>query len=329
MSQEREKTLILPSRTLEFLGGYLISRQLDEGKVILVEGPFLWGVDPLELGKGVLNHSLLVGRGAWYMARALKTRSEELGDGRFTDESLDEMITAEAGVVHDPNKLAHGKAYLPEIALGLEDLTTEGKKHLGFSPDFLEISPEADEIVAGWLRKADFPPEIIEAVAGHDFPEDEKEADTIYEKILIWADYSCGQSFTPARDRLNDVFERWILKAVTNQETLPADKDPTELVCDHWQELQFVPDSPPRIEPERAAKAARIIEKTTAELFSYLGTTEQEFIETHQLNNDSSMMAWERVLRNAWESDYAYQQAGGRGAPRSNRVEEIIANDGF
>lgn len=323
--EESRKAFVLPTRTLDLLGGEIEKVVVDNQEVSIVsKGAYLWGVDALEVGKGVFNHACVVGRYSWYLAKELRNKSESTGDGKYN--GLDERIAAEAGVIHDVGKLRFAPARIPGH-VGIEDLSSKGKKLLGYSPDFQEISTEADEEIIKWLKEEGIPQEVIDGVRGHDFPVSEAAVETPYQQILMMADYACGQDCGIVRERLNDVYERWILNYVVNKDDFP-NKEPIDIVRDNWKELEFGSDEAPRISPERAAKAAEIIEGTARELFNYLETTEEEFIREYNLNSEISIPPWEKVLRNAWKKDFSHQSEGGKGAPRSDKVKAILQRQG-
>lgn len=159
------------------------------------EGPYLWGVDNLEAGKGVFNHVCLVEKMGYYLTKALKERSSQLGDRMYED--LDPNLVAMLGVCHDAVKLHSGSNPKKEKGwiTGREDLNPEEKESLGLPKSYREISPEADKIAVSWLSKyPDLPREFVEkfkeVVVGHDFSVDPRAYGTIYQKLVQIADFS-------------------------------------------------------------------------------------------------------------------------------------------
>lgn len=321
-TSEGQKPFILPSRVLNLLGGTLEEVNVGERKVTLVkEGAYLWGTPDLDLPKtqNVFDHSCRVGRGTWCLAIALRERSLALGDGLYSN--LDPGIAAEAGVIHDTVKIHSGSSAPDTRLLGREDLTAVEKERIGLPSSYREISDDADKILMTWLKEGGFSEEVIKTVIGHDFPISYEAVKTQYQRLVEWADYACANKFMTTEQRLKDVFDRWIKPFVTNLDVLPENS--LDMVVNHWQELVFS-DKKPRIEPERAAKAAQVILTNRDELFGYLGMTEEEFIDEKKLNDDLKQSPWERVLRSSRKSDQRFQEGGGKGAPRSDRVKSVV-----
>lgn len=322
---ETGHTFILPSRVLDMLGGSLTPVVgSPSGQHMVDKGAYLWGVDNLDLPKPkeVFEHSCRVGRGVWRLGMALTRRSAALGDGRYND--LNPGVAAEAGAIHDALKMHSGADAPTAPIIGRENLTSAQKEYEGLPPGYREISDEADLVLVEWLTAGGFPQEVIDTVVGHDFPTSEKAVHTPYQQLVMWADYCCANKFTGTEERLRDVFDRWILRFVVNRDDFAAELDSVALVRNHWQELRFADGKPPRIEAERAAKAADIIIQNRDNLFGYLGISEKGFIEQSGLNDDLKMPPWERVLRKARDKDVAFQAEGGKGAPRASHVTEVV-----
>lgn len=176
-------------------------------------------------------------------------------------ENLDLQLLVEGALLHDIVKL-YGE--------GRERLSLKEKEALGITPDFKEISSEVDNVGISWLKKLGFPSQVYEAIRGHDFPE--MVINDPYWKIILIADYMAGQKVMSTKDRLTDVRQRWITQPMER-----GDK--------------------PRIEPERFMIAERNINKVAVEIFAFLNTTDEEFIEKHQLNAEGSETRWEKFLR--------------------------------
>ena len=330
-SQKPEKAFVFPTRTLKFLGGILEEVELPERTVTMVkEGAYLWGVDNLKTGKGVFEHVCLASRKGYWMAEALKEKSEELGDGKYAD--LDPNRAAELVGCHDAGKLHSGYNPKPkegQWVVGRENLDSKEKERLGLPPDYREISPEADQVVVAWLEKAGFPEEFAEVIIGHDFPQTEEAIDSPYKMLVQIADYSVGQEFMTVRERWNDVAERWVKAYVKNWDQFEGeDEDTVDIIKKYWQEFEYEEGKPPRIEPERLVKSVKIVQIAADTVFGYLGITEQEFTEKYRLKEDSSMPPWEKVLRKAWKRDHDYQEKGEQGAPEAERVKGVLKGKG-
>lgn len=325
VSPEPRKAFVFPTRTLEFLGGTIKEVQLPQRKVTMVdEGAYLWGVDDLKTGKGVFEHVCLVGRKVYWMAKALREKSRQLGDKKYT--GLDENLAAELGVCHDAVKI-HSGVNPGSAIVGRESLTPDEKDSLGFPRDYREISPEADQFAVTWLEKSGFPKEFAEVIIGHDFPQSEEAIDSPYKQLVQISDYSVAQKFMTVRERWNDVADRWVKAYVKNWGEFQG-QDTVNTITNHWHDFQYGEGKSPRIEPDRLVKAVDITQKAVDEIFGYLGMSEEEFTEKYKLNENMSMAPWERVLRKAWERDYAYQQGGETGAPEAKRVREILQKKG-
>ncbi len=314
LNKEEERPFFFPSSVLRFLGGTLEKINLPERTVTLVkEGPYLWGVDNLEAGKGVFNHVCLVGRKAYYLACALKERSIQLGDGKYN--GLDPNLVAMVGVSHDAVKLHSGSnPNKGEWIAGREDLTPEEKVKLGLPRSYREISPEADEIAVGWLSEyPDLPAEFVEkfkeVVVGHDFSVDPKAYETIYQKLIQISDFSVSQKWMTTEERWNEVADRWVKPFIKNWGEFSG-KDTIEIIRNHWQEFEIDSGKPPRIEPDRLAKASELVQGAADEIFNYLGMNQREFNEKYS----SIEPPWEAALRASWESDYKMQTDSGRKA---------------
>jgi len=165
-----------------------------------------------------------------------------------------------AAILHDINKL-YGESR--------EKLSAELKQALGIPPDFRETSAEAEQVISVWLKEFGFASKIINAITEHDFPQQIK-ADP-YWKIIVLADYMASQEVMTITKRLKDVRTRWIDKRVN-------------------QGLE------PRIDPKKFARAQANIEAVSSEIFGALNTTDQEFINEHQLDSDESETRWEKFL---------------------------------
>lgn len=272
------------------------------------EGAFLWGVEDLEANKGVLNHSCKVARKAYFTAIALKERSKELSDGRYT--SLDENEVAVLGLLHDIVKLHSGSNPKPakgEWIKGRENLSQEQKQALGLKPDYREISAEADEFAVNWVEKSHLSGHVKklfkEVVVGHDFPQSEEAINTTEKMLVQIADYTVAQDFSTVRVRWNDVADRWVKSAVANWSDFEGEGDTVEIIKKHSSEFVYKEGQKPRIEPERLSKAVEIVEKAATEIYGYLGITEEEMNQRCQ-----EEPAWEAALRAAWEQDYSLQK---------------------
>lgn len=324
VSPESQKAFVFPTRTLKFLGGTLKEVQLPQREVAMVdEGAYLWGVDDLEEGKGVFEHVCKVGRKTYWMAKALRERSEQLGDGIY--KNLDPNLAAELGVCHDAVKMHSGVN--PGKIIGRESLTPEEKKSLGLPENYREISEEADQFAVTWLEKAGFPKEFTEVIVGHDFPQSEEAIDTPYKMLIQIADYSVAQKFMTVRERWNDVADRWVRAYVKNWEKFQGE-DTVDIIKNHWPEFEYEEGKPSRIEPDRLVRAVEIVQKAADEVFGYLGISEEEFTENYRLNDNSSIAPWEKVLQKAWERDYGWQQKGEAGAPEAERVKTVLRGKG-
>ncbi|MBI5465418.1 HD domain-containing protein [Candidatus Gottesmanbacteria bacterium] len=249
-----KKLQIISSKVLDALGGTRRVKKVGDQEVTLIEGAYLWGVDDPEKGKGILRHSGLVSRIAYYLAEDLKKRGVE------GFENINSGYAALGGLFHDTRKL---------WAESREFLTLEQKVALGILADFKESSSGSDEVAADQLKELGFPPEVYEAIRGHDFPEEI--INNPYWKVVSLADHMAGQTIMTVDKRLRDIRTRWI------------DERRTE-------------GQPPRIEPERSELAAKNIETVAREIFGGLGTTDKEFIEKHKLNSKESQTRWERFL---------------------------------
>lgn len=321
---DSKKAFVFPSRTLELLGGTIKDVKLQQRTVTMVEeGAYLWGVDYLETGKGVFEHVCRVGRKVYWMAKAVKEKSQRKGDGKYI--GLDENLAAELGVCHDAVKIHSGVDQGPIV--GRESLTPDEKESLGLPRDYREISEEADQFAVSWLEKASFPKEFIEIIVGHDFPQLDKAIDTTYKTLVQIADYSVGQKFMTVRERWNDVAERWIKAYVRNWDQFQG-VDIIDIITNHWPEFEYESGKLARIEPARLARAVEIVQKAADTIFGYLEMTEEEFTEKYKLNEDSSVPPWEKVLRKSWQRDYGRQQAGEIGAPEAKRVKNILRRKG-
>jgi len=166
-----------------------------------------------------------------------------------------------------------------------EKLPVEIKKALNMSTDFREISDAADEVAVTWLRGYGFPQEIYSTVIDHDFPR--QLIDNPYWKIVLLADFMTGQKIMSIDERLADIKKRWI------DEQLQKKQDP-------------------RIEPERFEIASRIVNSVATEIFGLLGTTDQEFISSRQLNSEVTATRWEKFLRST------------RNARREDRAKRLV-----
>lgn len=300
----------IPREVMELLRGKLANYELEEGKLtpLVAEGGFLWGVDNLDVGKGVFNHSCKVARKAYFTAIALKEKSKELGDGRYT--SLDENEVAVLGLLHDIVKLHSGSNPKPakgEWIKGRENLSQEQKQALGLKPDYREISAEADEFAVNWVEKSGLSDHLKqlfkEVVVGHDFPISEEAIKTSEQMLIQVADYTVAQDFSTVRVRWNDVADRWVKSAVANWDKFENEGDTVEIIKKHSSEFVYKEGQKPRIEPERLSKAVEIVEKAATEIYGYLGITEEEMNQRCQ-----EEPAWEAALRAAWEQDYSLQK---------------------
>lgn len=176
-------------------------------------------------------------------------------------ENLNLHTLVDAAILHDV------------VKLGGEDreaLSPDQKVALGLPANFREIMEEADEMGIEWLKISGLSPEVYEAIRAHDFPQ--RIIDDPYWKIVLIADYMSGQKIMTVDNRLADVKTRWIDERVKQGQE-------------------------PRIEPERFDAAQKNIEEVAAGIFSGIGMSDQEFIDVHDLNSDSSMRTWEKLLR--------------------------------
>lgn len=216
----RPTPFFIPREVMNLLGGRLLSRELGEERptIMVEEGAFVWGVDNLNVGKGIFNHVCKVARKAYYTAIALREKSRELGDGKYS---------------------------------GLSE-----------------------------------------------------EAINTPEKMLVQiADYTVAQDFSTVRVRWNDVADRWVKSAVANWDKFENEGDMVEIIKKHSSEFVYKEGQKPRIEPERLSKTVEIVEKAAAEIYGYLGITEEEMNQKCQ-----EEPAWEAALRAAWEQDYSLQK---------------------
>ncbi|MBI4999878.1 hypothetical protein HZB97_03875, partial [Candidatus Gottesmanbacteria bacterium] len=126
-----KKLQIISSKVLDALGGTRRVKKVGDQEVTLIEGAYLWGVDDPEKGKGILRHSGLVSRIAYYLAEDLKKRGVE------GFENINSGYAALGGLFHDTRKL---------WAESREFLTLEQKVALGILADFKESSSGSDEV---------------------------------------------------------------------------------------------------------------------------------------------------------------------------------------
>lgn len=327
-SLTHQPPFFVPKEVMDLLGGTLEKYDFGQGgsATMVNEGAFLWGVDNLDAGKGIFNHSCKVARKAYFTAIALKEKSRELGDGKYFN--LDENEVVVLGLLHDIVKLHSGSNPKPasgEWIKGRENLSAEQKVTLGLKADYREISPEADSFAIEWVDKSDLPPHLKElfksVVAGHDFPQSEEAINTP-EKILIQvADYTVAQDFSTVRVRWNDVADRWVKSAVANWSNFEGYGDTVEIIKKHSSEFVYKEGQKPRIEPERLTKAVEIVEKAAAKIYGYLGITEEEMNQRCQKEEP----AWEAALREAWEVDYQSQQnQNGSKTPLSSYLKDSV-----
>lgn len=323
---EGKPAFVLPIAALELLGGKFTTFLRDNGDSVEMvdDGACLFGVENLEKSKGIFNHSLLVGRKAWALARALRGKSEELGDGRYSD--VNPNLAFMLGVFHDIVKLHSGSNPVPKegtIVVGRENLTPAERQRLGISAEYREISPEADSFAVRWVEDSGLPPDFItefkRVVVGHDFPQSEEAIETVYQRLIQVCDYSVAQSLDMTlRQRWNDVAARWVKEFVLNWGDFQG-TDVVDVIAKHFQEFRFDSQRSPRIEPERLIKAVEITEKAAKEIYGYLGVNEDELNEKLQA---MAMPPAERVIRKAHQRDLEHQKAGGKGAPAAVRVIE-------
>lgn len=174
--------------------------------------------------------------------------------------NIDLQSVVEAALLHDIAKL-YGE--------DREKLSVELKEALGLKADFKEISNETNEVGTSWLKDLGFSPAVYEAIREHGFPEEIP--DNPYSKIILLADFMAGQKIMPVEERLADVKTRWIDQRIAQKQS-------------------------PRIEPELFDKAQKVIREVAQEIFQFLGTGDNKFIEDFELNSDESMQRWEGFL---------------------------------
>ncbi len=244
---------------LEALGGFKERVVTNDTQVreLVAGGAYLWGVDDREKGGGILNHVLLTSRVAYHLGREL-IRTKAPG---YEDLKLGCLV--HGAILHDITKL-YGE--------DREKLPNEIKEALGLEIGFREISDRVDEIGMSWLKALNYPPEVYQAIMGHDFPQ--AIVDSPYWKIILVADYMVGQEVMTVSARMTDVKTRWIDQRISQG-----------LV--------------PRIKPERFDLARRNIEAVAAEIFESLRISDEEFIHQHQLNSDVSQTRWEKFFRSS------------------------------
>lgn len=195
MAEQKKEPHFISKRLLKALGGKKKQVQLGAGEPVdlVGEGAYLWGIEDREKGRGILRHSLLVSRVAYYLGKEFKEKEIK------GYENIDLQHIVHAGLLHDSDKL---------LAESREEMPREVKEYLGIPPDFQESSSDADEVVVSWLKDLGFPPEVYEAIKNHNFPQEV--INNPYWKITLIADYMASQQVMPIEERLTNVKTRWI-----------------------------------------------------------------------------------------------------------------------
>jgi hypothetical protein len=246
----------IDSKLLDALGGNKKKIKIGQKETELVEnGAYLWGVEDTEKGKGIFNHVMLTSRVADTIAQELKNRKIS----GYENLNMEEVV--HAAILHDVAKL-HGQ--------DREELSEDQKEILGLPRNFKEISEENDEAGKAWLKELGFGKNVYGTISGHDFPL--KIENNPYWKIILLADYMCGQNVMTVGERLADVKKRWIEEKIEKG-------------------LQ------PRIDLKHFEIAEENIKAVAKEIFEALKINDSDFIENNKLNSPTSQKRWEKFLR--------------------------------
>lgn len=315
-----DERMILTPHLMAILGGYLEKVIFRERELLLVkEGAYLWGVDFLDTGKGIFNHVCLVARKAYLLTMLLKNKSITRNDGKY--ENLCPGMSAILGLTHDLIKLHSGtnpKRDNCTWIAGREDLTTDEKLALGLPAEYQESHPLAGEIASDWAKKY-FPQNTADELIS--IINKEGINKNIYQKIILFCDYSVGQCMQTTRQRCNDIVSRWIKPYITNWEIFNGDN--IEILLYNANQLVWDKSNPPRIKPETRANTVNNALILAKEFTDYLDLSEEELNSNSELKENYAF-EWEKILRDLWLKDYEYQkQHDGKGTPFSDKYKSL------